>query len=299
MKFFFIIPILIILTACSPKKTPQTPQASLSGFFDCVRINNKVLISAHRGGPTKLFPENSLQALINTASEGFTLLEIDVQQSRDGVLFLYHDRELGRTSTGEGVALKKNWKYLENLNLKLQNGQKTNFKIPKLEEVLIWAKSTNVILQIDIKPNTSEDDILSLIQKTKTTNRAMLIAYTLKHAQKWQKKNPNVLLSLGINSQTTIDAFLNSGVGSEKIIAWTGLGQEKPQLYKTLSLLGIESVAGTMGAVDLDISKTKNYKKYLRYQNAGVTVLATGQAQTVRKSLTSDNAVLQTCSLPN
>ena len=258
-----------------------------------------MLISAHRGGSTNLFPENSIQALINTAGEGFALLEIDVQQSLDGVLFLYHDKELGRTSTGEGTATNKSWAYLESLNLKLSNEQKTKFKIPKLEDVLLWAKSANVVLQLDIKPGTSEDDIIFLIEKTGTTNKAMLIAYTLKHAQRWQKKNPNILLSLGINSQTTIDAFLSSGIGSEKIIAWTGVGQEKPQLYRILSELGIEPTAGTMGAVDLHISKTKNYKKYLNYQASGAVILATGQISSVRKSLTADNDVLETCRLPN
>jgi glycerophosphoryl diester phosphodiesterase len=67
---------------------PQQPRELLSNWQRQLRWP-----AAHRGDRTA-GPENSLAAITAGARHRIPLIEIDVQQTRDGSLFLFHDRRL-------------------------------------------------------------------------------------------------------------------------------------------------------------------------------------------------------------
>lgn len=70
------------------------------GCFSCDGRQSKPGLTAHRGCPSPSIPENSLAAFNRAALiPGVITLESDVHISRDGVLFLLHDRTLLRTTT--------------------------------------------------------------------------------------------------------------------------------------------------------------------------------------------------------
>jgi glycerophosphoryl diester phosphodiesterase len=56
---------------------------------------------AHRGG-AKLFPENTRVAIEGALALGYTHVETDVQLTKDGVIVLFHDLTVDRTSNGTG-----------------------------------------------------------------------------------------------------------------------------------------------------------------------------------------------------
>lgn len=58
---------------------------------------SQVLTIAHRGA-SAYAPENTLPALRAAVELGCDLAEVDVQRTRDGVLVLVHDADLGRTT---------------------------------------------------------------------------------------------------------------------------------------------------------------------------------------------------------
>lgn len=76
----------------------------LPEFFDCLRESNAVVLAAHRGGPAPGIPENAIETMQRALTNGVYVFEVDVAESRDGVLFLMHDRSLGRTTTLNGPA---------------------------------------------------------------------------------------------------------------------------------------------------------------------------------------------------
>ena len=59
-------------------------------------------IAAHRGGGA-LWPENSLLAFQSAIALGSDLIELDVHQSRDGVVVVIHDATVDRTTEGAGA----------------------------------------------------------------------------------------------------------------------------------------------------------------------------------------------------
>lgn len=60
-----------------------------------------MLIYAHRGASGRL-PENTLAAIRGAIEDGADGVEFDVRATADGVPVLLHDRDLGRTTTGDG-----------------------------------------------------------------------------------------------------------------------------------------------------------------------------------------------------
>ena len=60
------------------------------------------LIIAHRGASADA-PENTISAFALAAEQGADGVELDVQLSADGVPFVIHDRDVKRTTNGQGL----------------------------------------------------------------------------------------------------------------------------------------------------------------------------------------------------
>jgi glycerophosphoryl diester phosphodiesterase len=69
-------------------------------------VSAGIQIVAHRGASTDE-PEHSLAAYVKAVEQGADAIECDVRLTADGSLVCFHDRRLGRTSTGRGVVSRK------------------------------------------------------------------------------------------------------------------------------------------------------------------------------------------------
>lgn len=118
--------------------------------------NNSLQILAHRGGGRNSdylgASENSIE-MINMADRfGATGIEIDLRQSKDGVLFIYHDDDINlrlvRKSLIWGKIEDFTWPQIRTL-ITLRNGE----KIPSLREVLefVLEHTTLKVVWFDIK----------------------------------------------------------------------------------------------------------------------------------------------------
>jgi glycerophosphoryl diester phosphodiesterase len=114
------------------------------------------LLLGHRGA-NKLHLENTMPAFEAALQAGLHGVELDVQRTKDGVLVVHHDFHL---PDGRLVAA------LEFAELRLPNG----YTVPKLEEVLVWAKTTGAYLNIEIKLQTfatdgREPEVAALVER--------------------------------------------------------------------------------------------------------------------------------------
>ena len=75
----------------------------------------KPLIIPHRGG-RNIVPENTLHALENTFVEKFSHFETDLRMSKDGVIFLHHDKSFDRTTDVSGNVKDFNWEEIKKIN---------------------------------------------------------------------------------------------------------------------------------------------------------------------------------------
>lgn len=107
-------------------------------------------IWAHRGASHD-FPENSMAAMQHALDCGADGIEIDVQRSKDGVIFVLHDENLVRL-TGKDAMLKDcTAEEIRALELKSEYGPEGHYPIPTLEEMLEFLKKTDLTLNIELK----------------------------------------------------------------------------------------------------------------------------------------------------
>ncbi len=136
-------------------------------------LNNRkyVTVIAHRGD-WRGAPENSLQAYQNCIDMGVDMVEIDLKQTKDGVLVIMHDKTLDRTTTGKGKVSDKTYAEIQELYLKAGDGVKTRHKVPTLEEVLNLCKD-KILINID-QGYEFFKEAYSLMEKTGTTNQVII-----------------------------------------------------------------------------------------------------------------------------
>jgi len=113
------------------------------------------LCCAHRGASGHA-PENTMAALARAIEMGAEMAEIDVQQTADDRLAVFHDTDLNRTSDGAGPLWRRTMSELQTLDAGSWYGPEfTGERIPTLEEVLDLTRG-RLILNIEMKRHGHE-----------------------------------------------------------------------------------------------------------------------------------------------
>ena len=129
---------------------------------------------AHRGDSRNL-PENTMPAFIAAIENGFERIETDPVFTKDGVIVLLHDRSINRTCrNADGSKIEKEI-FIEDITYEelLQydfglavSEEHRGTRVARLEELLILAEKSGVILELDKKiPTDKIDPLLTLVKK--------------------------------------------------------------------------------------------------------------------------------------
>ena len=106
------------------------------------------LVAAHRAGAA-LWPENSMTAFRNAFAMDVDFIEFDVHRSRDGVLVVHHDPELGRTAEGQGAIADMDWAELRQVPLRGAEAE----HMPLLAELLAMFDGSAIRPRLELKPD--------------------------------------------------------------------------------------------------------------------------------------------------
>jgi len=107
---------------------------------------------AHRGAG-KLAPENTLAAFRLGQAHGFRMFECDVKLSADGQLYLLHDDDLARTTSGQGPAQAMNWADLQRLDAGgWHSAPYTGEPLLSLNTLAAWLHANGLMVNLEIKP---------------------------------------------------------------------------------------------------------------------------------------------------
>jgi glycerophosphoryl diester phosphodiesterase len=262
----------------------------LAPYFDCLRKGNQTLVSAHRAGPATGLPENAIEAMLATLKRNpHALLEIDVQKSSDGVLFLLHDDRLDRTTTGTGAAMEQRWKALAKLRLEDNDGTPTRYRIPKLADALDQAIKRNAIVQLDVKRGVPFADVVAAVRRAKAQRHALIITYNDKDAAEVSVLAPELMVSVEITNPDMLARLSVKGVPTEQMLAWTGTREPKPDLIRDLRAFGIEPMFGTLGRPGRRLDDIwladGNASEFADLAKTGVVVIGTDRAAEVERAL--------------
>lgn len=277
-------------TSQAPARTGYTldPQGDLSAMLDCFEDAGKTLISAHRGGPSAGLPENGIETMDAILAGVPAIMEIDVAQSTDGVLYLMHDRTIDRTTTGTGRTTDLAWGAIKDLNLVDTAGWVTPYKVPTFAAALDWARGKTV-LQVDFKRTASFEDVIAMIKAKGMEQSVVLIAYSQAQAVKLHSLAPEMLISYSISQPGDLDAIVAAGVPADRIVAFTGTDLPRPDLYAALDSADVEVIFGTLGrpdrSIDGVIDRFGTPERYAELSSGGVDVLATDRGREAAAAL--------------
>lgn len=153
-------------------------------------------VMAHRGLSADA-PENTLYAFSDAISVGADFIELDVQQTRDGVLVVMHDSNLKRTTGVNKDIWDVDYADIQNLDAgSWFDPAYANARIPTLEETLQFVDK-RARLNIEIKPtkhgsDTLEQDVAELITRYQYTDACYVTSFSYGSLKKVKEANPEI-----------------------------------------------------------------------------------------------------------
>ena len=155
---------------------------------------------AHRGA-SGYAPENTLEAFKLAIDMGADGIELDVQLSKDEELVVIHDEEIDRTSNGKGFVKDYTLKELKKFNFNNSNSNYDNAKIPTLREVFELFKSTEMIINVELKTGVFfyegiEEKVLSLAKEMKMEKRIIYSSFNHYSVVKVKELDENAKIGL-------------------------------------------------------------------------------------------------------
>lgn len=180
------------------------------------------MITAHRGS-SKDNIENTMSAFFKAQELNADYIEIDVRLTKDLEVVIIHDNSLKRTHN-----INKNIDkidYQEIKNKKVNN--KENSEVPKLKDVLHWAKSNNIKLNIELKgSNEIILKVLDLVNKENYFENVVIAASNYDYLKIVKEYNKNIktvyvtsILYGNINSLEYADCFsLEETIVTKKLV---------------------------------------------------------------------------------
>lgn len=280
MKLNPISLLALIFVMFSCKNVPENYLTSpvANSAHTLFHSSTETLVSAHRGGSgIPNYPENALETIQFLYDNEIRVFEIDIIQSSDRKIMLLHDNHLERTTSGNGSLKGKSSEDLRALNLVDDFGNETTYKVPYFEEVLKWAKNKNAYFMLDFKDSAKYEDVIELVRENNMQNFVVLIGYSVDQTKKQHRLAPEMMLSVSARNEKELDWILETGIPTEKMIAFTGTKLSDPSLYSRLNDLKIPVILGTLGNLDRRAaSKEENF--YKKWSELGIQIIATDRA---------------------
>jgi len=279
MKRFLVVGCLIGISAIgslsaqtSALRTYKMKTLKQAQEFFHYKGKNPRIVSGHRGGMIKGFPENSIETFENTLKYTSAFYEVDPRMTKDSVVVLMHDATLDRTTTGKGKVSDHTFAELQQLRLKDPEGNVTDFRIPTLMDAIKWSKG-KTILNLDNKGVAYE--IIYKIIKESGNPLVMLTIHSPEQARFYLDQNPEIIFSVHILSRKAFDAYEAAGIPWKNMIAYIGpkFTPENKELLKLLHSKGVMCMISAAPTTDKLADKNERAGGYRAIFSEGADIL--------------------------
>lgn len=240
----FVVSILL-LAGCSVTERPvkhnylEFKSAKEIQEFFRYKEGNSIIVSGHRGGREKHFPENSIEGFENVLEHMPAFFEIDPRLTKDSVIVLMHDVTLDRTTNATGRLADYTWEELQDVRLKDSEGNVTDCRIPTLEEVIVWSKGKTVV-NLD-KKDVPLEMVAELIEKHRAETHVMLTVHNGEQARFYYDRFPTIMFSAFSRNEKEFEDMMASGVPASNMIAYVGrtIDESNKEIVEKLRAKGI------------------------------------------------------------
>lgn len=203
---FLLFSALILLFAFTAQQLMAMGNTNTSSQFRQMEI-----ITAHRGSSDKA-PENTMSSVLQAIEDGAGFAEIDVQETADGVLVLYHDDSLKKIGINRAI-----WE-MNFLDLTLFdvgrsfNNMYKKETIPTLESVMNVA-SHKIKLNIELKTKGNQphlvQKVVDMIHEHHFVSQCIVTSFDAGAIAQVKQLDSNIKtgLIIGSNSLITEDMY--------------------------------------------------------------------------------------------
>ncbi len=219
-------------------------------------------VTAHRGASSK-YPENTMIAFGAAFQQGADWIELDIQQSKDGVIFVMHDSNFKRTTGVNKKPWQLTWEEIQKLDAGSYKSEEfAGEKIPSLEEVIIFAKTVGIRLNIELKPTGHEVDfeegVVAMLDEYDFVDQCVVTSQNYACVKKVKELNPDIrtvyVMSVAVGdldalsaaddfsirssfiNQNLVDTLHNKG---HKVYAWT---VNKPEAIDRMINMNVDNI---------------------------------------------------------
>ncbi|GHB45417.1 glycerophosphodiester phosphodiesterase family protein [Mongoliitalea lutea] len=211
------------------------------------------VIFSHRVALEPDWVENSLYSLEKSGEMGFMFHEIDVVESKDGVLYVLHDKTLDRTTSSTGAVKELASAYLDGV---LLNGLEE--RLPRLEDFLAICQEKGFYLMLDVK-EASLEKVMAKVKEFDMLERVVLLTFGKERSAEALELGERFLLSVLITEEEDFDYFLCKTEQPYYLAAY--INKDGPiDLFEKARSLGLPTITDVLGAIDA------------RAQNEGIAV---------------------------
>lgn len=238
-----------------------------------------ILIIAHRGFP-RLFPENTIPAIVGAFDLGADAVELDARLSKDSVPVLMHDATVDRTTNGTGEVSSLTLEQLQALNACWRFRQSVPpCPVPTLESALAAARWRGRLV-IELKdpfPYSMVGRVVAELRRQRMADQVLLTSFNYDMVKAIRAVAPGIpvgyidagltgvlrlhdVAALGRSAVMPRDSVLLADTGAARtlirlaaatrtdVVTWTA---QKPDQVKALVALGVRHIVS-----DIPIDKS-------------------------------------------
>lgn len=268
-RYLFLFSIIFHFCSCTTSRLHTVHIQRMGDLQAYFRYSPEkdIIISGHRGGMLEGYPENSIASCEKTLTMIPSFFEIDPRLTKDSVLVLMHDATIDRTTNGKGKVADYTYAELQQFYLKDRQGNITNYKIPTLDEVLEWGKDKTVF-NFDNKGVPWQLYSDNLKGKWSTYHNIMLSVRSLEECLFYYQRNDNVVFCCEISNMEMYEAYKNSGIPWNRIVAYVKYTMDPAQqevydLLRSHGVMCMTSIPSTADKIKPREARIEAYKKEL------------------------------------
>lgn len=156
---------------------------------------NKFINYAHRGA-SNYAPENTMVAFQKAIELGANGIELDLQQTKDGKIVIFHDEKIDNKSNGIGKIEDYNYSNLYNVDF--GSWFNTRFKGEHIVLFDSFAKeylNKNLTFAIELKGVGYEKQVLDIINKYSNLNNIYITSFKYEALENIRKIDSNIKIS--------------------------------------------------------------------------------------------------------
>lgn len=157
-------------------------------------------IFAHRGA-SGYEPENTMESFRLADRLGADGIEFDVHLTKDGIPVIIHDEKTDRTSNGSGYVKDMTLEELRKFNFHGKFPEDKQYDIPTLEQVLEFAKDTELKINIELKTDVFEypgieEKVLKFVYDLGLQKKVILSSFNPDSVERVKKQYPEIVTAL-------------------------------------------------------------------------------------------------------